>query len=321
MTNNTPTCLSVLLSFRIRIDTTRSISNLIISIKLSFDRDQRSKFSVKQINPALASKYEFASVTDMVDFIVIMTDIVSLHFIILYCLKYVCSDADDLRHTIDSEGTSRESNSISRQQSPRKREYNNNRKDGHKEYGKNKDNEGNGDGEEGGGRAGEGEDGEIGGGGGVGGETGGFYDSEDSFEGGSHLFSRTHGSDMLASSCRLHHLPFSIDYSPDRNGFNGCSRLQSDAYDHSNQGTRRNHEDIDGIKTGVKYEKEKETSGSDAEACEFIYQYSSYLDLDLMAVCCSLLEYPMALDAVLLAAGNDVQLDKVSTALGHQSFT
>ena len=257
----------------------------------------------------------------MTDFLLIMTDIVSLHFIILYCLKYVCSDADDIRHTVDSEGTSRESNSISRDQSPRKRAYNNNRKDRHKEHEKVKNTEDDGDAEEGGERAGDGDDGERGGGGG--GEIGGFYDSEDSFEGGSHLFSRTHGthcSDMLASSCRLQHLPFSIDYSPDRNRLNGCPRLQSGAHEHSNQESRRNYEDKDGAKMSMRNEREKEkdTSGTDAEACEFIYLYSSYLDLDLMAVCCSLLEYPMALDAVLLAAGNDVQLDKVSTALGNQ---
>ena len=261
----------------------------------------------------------------MVNFLVIMTDIVSFNFMILYCLKYVCSDGDDLTHTMDSDGTSRESNSISRQPSPRKKEYNRSSREGEgererersKEQGREKDIEAVYDAERSGEREGEGGEG------GEGGETGGYYDSEDSFEGGLNLFSCRHGSDMLSSSCRLQHLPFSIDYSPDKNRLKCCSRIHDNAYDNSNQEKRSgdkemSYDDSKSINKNGKHmiENENRTVVTDSEACEFINLYGSYLVLDLMAVCCSLLEYPMALDAVLLAAGNDVQLDKVSTALG-----
>lgn len=259
----------------------------------------------------------------MVDFLVIMTDIVSFNFMILYCLKYVCSDGDDLTHTMDSDGTSRESNSISRQPSPRKKEYNRSsrEREGERsmEQSREKEIEAVYDGERSGVGEGEGEGGQ----GGEGGEGGGYYDSEDSFEGGLNLFSCRHGSEMLSSSCRLQHLPFSIDYSPDKNRLKCCSSLHDNVYDNSNQGKRSGEKEMtyDDSKSSNKngkhmIENENRTVVTDSEACEFINLYGSYLDLDLMAVCCSLLEYPMALDAVLLAAGNDVQLDKVSTALG-----
>jgi hypothetical protein len=294
-----------------------------------YHRDQRTKFNANHITATLASQYDFTSITDMVDFLVIMTDIVSFNFMILYCLKYVCCDGDDLTHTMDSDGTSRESNSMSRQPSPRKKEYNRSSREREgererdrersKEEGREKDSEVVYDGEHRG--VGEGED--DGGEGGEGGETGGYYDSEDSFEGGLNLFSCRHGSDMLSSSCRLQQLPFSIDYSPDKNRLKCCSRLQDHVHDNSNQGKRSgDKERSDGDSKSINkngehmVENENRTVVTDSEACEFINLYGSYLDLDLMAVCCSLLEYPMALDAVLLAAGNDVQLDKVSTALG-----
>lgn len=289
-------------------------------------RDQRTKFNANHITTTIASQYDFASITDMVDFLVIMTDIVSFNFMILYCLMYVCSDGDDLTHTIDSDGTSRESNSISRQPSPRKKEFNRSSREGErerersKEQSREKESEAGNDGE----HSGEGEGEGAGGEGGEGeGETGGYYDSEDSFEGGLNLFSCRHGSEMLSSSCRLQHLPFSIDYSPDKNRLKCCSRLHDNVYDNSNQGERSGDKEISSgdsksINKNGKHmiETENRTVVTDSEACEFINLYGSYLDLDLMAVCCSLVEYPMALDAVLLAAGNDVQLDKVSTALG-----
>jgi hypothetical protein len=57
-------------------------------------------------------------------------------------------------------------------------------------------------------------------------------------------------------------------------------------------------------------------SDTDNGACEYIQQYGSYLNLDLTAACCSLRELPLALDCTLLVSGADQQLDTLSSSLG-----
>lgn len=150
----------------------------------------------------------------------------------------------------------------------------------------------------------------------------------------------------LSSSCRLQLLPFHIAYSEqeypvtDRNKQHkqdeclppSCKSLCSvsgqsvwvevdslkDGTEHlpsSDKCSEHERKVSYGDRKDSNREKERK-SDTDNGACEYVQQYGSYLNLDLVAACCSLRELPLALDSTLLVAGADQQLDTLSSSLG-----
>ena len=87
------------------------------------------------------------------------------------------------------------------------------------------------------------------------------------------------------------------------NGNDGCFPLQ--------------FQNIDTVQNSVKLQDSKYMQNEiDNDAFEIVQQYGSYLNLDLMAVVCSLSELPISFDAVLVIAGSDEEMQKESSSLG-----
>ena len=160
-------------------------------------------------------------------------------------------------------------------------------------------------------------------------------------------------SKILSASCRLHLLPYRIDFDCDfdsdaRETHEGmaaamdlgstsgidlqlprgqslvtASILNSNSNSNSaGLSAQANQIDASRKRHGDRQkEKDKEREKErlidlDYSACEYVQQYGAYLNLDLAAACSSLVKLPMALDAILLLTGADQQLDKLSSTLG-----
>jgi hypothetical protein len=263
---------------------------------------QRSRFSYKNISPAFASSHGFATNTDMAEFLCVLTDLTSLHFMVLFCLDSLRSgSAVTAEHSTTawdrkSYETERECDSPMLQ-----------------------DEEGNDRGDK---------------------------EEDERLDLNSDGFTQGDWCRELSSSCRLQLLPFHINYSPEL-GYPG-----SDSEGHPKQGESLPPSskslasisgqsvwvEVDSIKEGAERmpfnvkssERERMCEGNEKEsireresksdtdngACEYIQQYGSYLNLDLVAACCSLRELPLALDCTLLVSGADQQLDTLSSSLG-----
>lgn len=181
----------------------------------------------------------------------------------------------------------------------------------------------------------------------------GWEGSDEDVRSGSTGNARTQGDWCLelSSSCRLQFLPFHISYSIERcapssergrlseqgaslPSTKSNSSVQGDStwaeVDSSKECVERGaeqHLQCRGRSSEREREmcaesdrdsdREKESkSDTDNGACEYVQQYGAYLNLDLVAACCSLKELPLALDCVLLVSGADQQLDTLSSSLG-----
>jgi hypothetical protein len=156
----------------------------------------------------------------------------------------------------------------------------------------------------------------------------------------------------LSSSCRLQLLPFHINYTPAE--YPGSDMdvqskqdgpLPPSSKSLSSVSGRSVWVEVDSLKDGSEHlpssgksserdreremcegtkkesDRERESkSDTDNGACEYVQQYGSYLNLDLVAACCSLRELPLALDCTLLVSGADQQLDTLSSSLGEKSI-
>lgn len=139
---------------------------------------------------------------------------------------------------------------------------------------------------------------------------------------------RKNRSKILSTSCRLHLLPYRIDFdrfdaAVDRGSASGID-LQLAANSNSNSNADGAPDQVSqrdaSTKRDREMQKEKQRqirSDLDYSACEYVQQYGAYLNLDLAAACSSLVQLPMALDAILLLTGADQQLDKLSSTLGR----
>ena len=296
-------------------DTNVSLSRIFPS------RDHRSKLGFDHLSRAYAAEHGFATNTEMAEFLCVMSDIVTLQFMASFCSQHIRGEG---------EGEGKRMGVVTTSPSPPHAlpltEHSlPNGDNGSAHAGTDMDYEMKAE-------MSEEEEEEEGSDIAAEEEEEGIEDEDEDGDGDGVVpagFSpRKNRTKILSTSCRLHLLPYRIDFdcigaAVDRGSASEID-LQLAANSNSNSNADGAPDQVSQRDTGTKRDREMQKEKQrqiridlDYSACEYVQQYGAYLNLDLAAACSSLVQLPMALDAILLLTGADQQLDKLSSTLGR----